>query len=65
MIGQPMDASGFRTLASHFPDSTVITYDPRGLVEASAKTAGSTTYPASTRAASQSNKRAQRCPHTA
>jgi len=31
MIGQPMDASGFRTLASHFPDRTVITYDPRGL----------------------------------
>jgi pimeloyl-ACP methyl ester carboxylesterase len=31
MIGQPMDASGFRTLASFFPDRTVITYDPRGL----------------------------------
>ena len=31
MIGQPMDASGFRALASHFPDRTVITYDPRGL----------------------------------
>jgi pimeloyl-ACP methyl ester carboxylesterase len=31
MIGQPMDASGFRTLASYFPDRTVITYDPRGL----------------------------------
>jgi pimeloyl-ACP methyl ester carboxylesterase len=31
MIGQPMDASGFATLASHFPDRTVITYDPRGL----------------------------------
>ena len=31
MIGQPMDASGFTTLASHFPDRTVITYDPRGL----------------------------------
>jgi pimeloyl-ACP methyl ester carboxylesterase len=31
MIGQPMDASGFNTLASHFPDRTVITYDPRGL----------------------------------
>ncbi|MFG2245092.1 alpha/beta fold hydrolase [Spirillospora sp. NPDC048823] len=31
MIGQPMDATGFRTLASHFPDRTVITYDPRGL----------------------------------
>src|SRR5436190_20738362 len=31
MIGQPMDASGFRTLTSHFPDRTVVTYDPRGL----------------------------------
>jgi pimeloyl-ACP methyl ester carboxylesterase len=31
MIAQPMDASGFHTLASHFPDRTVITYDPRGL----------------------------------
>jgi pimeloyl-ACP methyl ester carboxylesterase len=31
MIGQPMDASGFTTLASHFSDRTVITYDPRGL----------------------------------
>ena len=31
MIGQPMDASGFSTLASYFPDRTVITYDPRGL----------------------------------
>jgi pimeloyl-ACP methyl ester carboxylesterase len=31
MIGQPMDASGFATLASHFPERTVVTYDPRGL----------------------------------
>jgi pimeloyl-ACP methyl ester carboxylesterase len=31
MIGQPMDASGFATLASHFPDRTVVTYDPRGI----------------------------------
>jgi len=31
MIGQPMDASGFTTLASHLPDRTVVTYDPRGL----------------------------------
>jgi pimeloyl-ACP methyl ester carboxylesterase len=31
MLGQPMDAGGFTTLASHFPDRTVITYDPRGL----------------------------------
>jgi pimeloyl-ACP methyl ester carboxylesterase len=31
MIAQPMDASGFVTLASQFPDRTVVTYDPRGL----------------------------------
>lgn len=31
MIAQPMDASGFKTLASHFPDRTVVTYDPRGI----------------------------------
>jgi pimeloyl-ACP methyl ester carboxylesterase len=31
MIGQPMDASGFGTLASHFPDRAVVTHDPRGL----------------------------------
>lgn len=26
-----MDASGFTTLAGHFPDRTVVTYDPRGV----------------------------------
>ena len=31
MIGQPMDASGFATLASLFPERTVVRYDPRGL----------------------------------
>jgi len=31
VIGQPMPASGFTALASHFPDRTVVTYDPRGL----------------------------------
>jgi pimeloyl-ACP methyl ester carboxylesterase len=31
MIGQPMDAGGFSTLASLFPERTVVTYDPRGL----------------------------------
>jgi pimeloyl-ACP methyl ester carboxylesterase len=30
IIGSPMGASGFVTLAGHFPDRTVITYDPRG-----------------------------------
>jgi pimeloyl-ACP methyl ester carboxylesterase len=31
MIGQPMTAGGFGAVASHFPDRTVVTYDPRGL----------------------------------
>ena len=31
VIGSPMDASGFTTLAGHFPDRTVVTYDPRGV----------------------------------
>jgi pimeloyl-ACP methyl ester carboxylesterase len=31
MIGSPMDASGFTTLAEHFGDRTVVTYDPRGV----------------------------------
>jgi pimeloyl-ACP methyl ester carboxylesterase len=30
LVGSPMDASGFVTLAGHFPDRTVVTYDPRG-----------------------------------
>jgi len=37
MIGSPMDASGFGALASHFPDRTVVTYDPRGLGRSSRK----------------------------
>lgn len=36
LIGSPMGASGFPTLASHFTDRTVVTYDPRG-VERSTK----------------------------
>jgi pimeloyl-ACP methyl ester carboxylesterase len=31
LIGSPMDATGFTTLAGHFPDRTVVTYDPRGV----------------------------------
>jgi pimeloyl-ACP methyl ester carboxylesterase len=31
MIGQPMSAEGFTDLAAHFPERTVVTYDPRGL----------------------------------
>jgi pimeloyl-ACP methyl ester carboxylesterase len=36
LIGSPMGAGGFATLASHFADRTVVTYDPRG-VERSVK----------------------------
>ncbi len=31
MVGAPMDAGGFATFATYFPDRTVVTYDPRGL----------------------------------
>lgn len=37
MIGSPMGAAGFGTLATYFPDHTVVTYDPRG-VERSERT---------------------------
>src|SRR2546427_13227478 len=37
LIGSPMGAAGFDTLAGHFSDRTVVTYDPRG-VERSRKT---------------------------
>jgi pimeloyl-ACP methyl ester carboxylesterase len=30
MVGSPMGAGGFVTLAGHFADRTVVTYDPRG-----------------------------------
>jgi len=30
LIGSPMGAAGFASLASHFPDRTIISYDPRG-----------------------------------
>ncbi len=41
LIGSPMGAAGFGTLAAHFRDRTVITYDPRG-VERSRRTDGAT-----------------------
>jgi pimeloyl-ACP methyl ester carboxylesterase len=37
LIGSPMGAAGFGSLSRHFPDRTVVTYDPRG-VERSVKT---------------------------
>lgn len=36
LIGSPMGAAGFGTLASYFPDRRIVTYDPRG-VERSVK----------------------------
>lgn len=30
IVGSPMGAAGFTTLAGHFADRTVVTYDPRG-----------------------------------
>ncbi|MCV2489309.1 alpha/beta hydrolase [Geodermatophilus sp. YIM 151500] len=42
LIGSPMGAAGFGTLARHFADRTVATYDPRG-VERSRRTDGAAT----------------------
>jgi pimeloyl-ACP methyl ester carboxylesterase len=42
LIGSPMGAGGFGTLAGHFTDRTVVTYDPRG-VERSRRTDGAST----------------------
>lgn len=39
LIGSPMGAAGFGTLASHFTDRAVVTYDPRG-IERSTRTDG-------------------------
>jgi len=36
LIGSPMGAGGFPTLAGYFPDRTIVTYDPRGNGERSA-----------------------------
>jgi pimeloyl-ACP methyl ester carboxylesterase len=40
IVGCPMGADGFTTLARHFPDRPVVTYDPRG-VNRSTRTDGS------------------------
>lgn len=42
LIGSPMAAAGFGTLAGYFPDRTVVTYDPRG-VERSCRIDGAAT----------------------
>ena len=43
LIGSPMGAGGFGTLASHFTDRTVVTYDPRG-ADRSKRTDDATKY---------------------
>ncbi|RZU32682.1 alpha/beta fold hydrolase [Blastococcus saxobsidens] len=43
MVGQPMDAGGFGTLAGLVADRTVVTYDPRGLAR-SERTDGRTDH---------------------
>jgi pimeloyl-ACP methyl ester carboxylesterase len=45
MIGQPMEASGFTTLASYFPDRTVVSYDPRGMGRSTRKDGRTDTTP--------------------
>src|ERR687894_1154036 len=41
LIGSPMGASGFTSLAERFPERTVVTYDPRG-ADRSRRTDGAT-----------------------
>jgi pimeloyl-ACP methyl ester carboxylesterase len=45
IIGSPMGASGFVTLAGHFPDRTVVTYDPRGVDRSTKADPGSQSTP--------------------
>jgi pimeloyl-ACP methyl ester carboxylesterase len=43
LIGSPMDAAGFGTLAGHFPDRPVVTYDPRGTARSTRTAQGEST----------------------
>jgi pimeloyl-ACP methyl ester carboxylesterase len=45
VIGSPMGAAGFVTLAGHFADRTVVTYDPRGCDRSRRTDGASTTTP--------------------
>ena len=47
LIGSPMGAAGFATLAGHFTDRTVVTYDPRGVERSRAPTAPPSRRPTS------------------
>jgi pimeloyl-ACP methyl ester carboxylesterase len=46
LIGSPMGAAGFVTLGSHFPDRTVVTYDPRGMERSTKEDPSSESNPA-------------------
>src|SRR5690606_14449512 len=45
LIGSPMDASGFTTLASFFTDRPVVTYDPRGCARSTKDDPGTPSTP--------------------
>lgn len=45
LIGSPMGAAGFGTLAGHFADRTVITYDPRGVERSTKNDPGAVSTP--------------------
>ncbi len=45
LIGSPMGAAGFATLAGHFTDRTVVTYDPRGSERSTLNEPGSRVAP--------------------
>ena len=45
LIGSPMGASGFVTLAGHLADCTVVTYDPRGVERSTKSDPGSPSTP--------------------
>lgn len=45
LIGSPMGAAGFASLASHFPDRTIVTYDPRGAERSTKQDPGTESNP--------------------
>ena len=48
LVGSPMGAAGFGTLAGHFTDRTVVTYDPRGVERSKRRPGGTRGAPEST-----------------
>jgi pimeloyl-ACP methyl ester carboxylesterase len=45
MVGYPMAGSGFASLAAHFGDRTVVTYDPRGIDRSESQTRAADSAP--------------------